>query len=288
LFFVPGGEPRKLEKCRGVQADTVMLDLEDSVSLHDKARARDLVAGALREGGFVGPEVGVRINPPGTPFFEDDLDAVVRAGADAIMLPKSQSAGVIAAVAERIDALERQRSAETDRYVHLLALIETAVGVVHAQSVVEATTRLSAICFGHADFSRDMGIRAADSSQGVILHARCRLAITAKAAGVTPIDTVFVDVRDEAAFRRDAELGMGLGFEGKLCIHPAQVVIANEVYTPTSEQLDYARRVVEAAENAEAEGKGVFTVDGKMVDAPLVEVQQQLLDKARCIGIVDD
>jgi citrate lyase subunit beta/citryl-CoA lyase len=130
-----------------------------------------------------------------------------------------------------------------------------------------------------------MGLAAGDASQGVVLHARCALAIAARAGGVAPIDTVFLDVRDEPGFRRDAELGLGLGFDGKLCIHPLQVPIANQVYTPTREQIEGALRVVEASRRALAEGKGVFTVDGRMVDAPLVAAQERVLERARRAGV---
>lgn len=285
LFFVPGGEPRKLERARGAGADTLLLDLEDSVAPADKERARALVAEFLRAGETGGAEPAVRVNPPGTPFFEADLEAAVTSGAAAILLPKSERAATLAAVAERIAALE-DRVARTSR-VALLALVETAAGIAHAVALASAASRIEALCFGHADFSRDMGLAAADASQGVVLHARCALAIAARASRVAPIDTVFLDVRDEAGFRRDAELGVRLGFEGKLCIHPSQVAIANEVHTPSADEIAYARRVIEAERAARAEGKGVFTVDGKMVDAPLVAAQERVLERARRAGLLE-
>lgn len=285
LFFVPGGEPRKLDRARGAGADTLLLDLEDSVAPPDKDLARERVAEFLRTGDFRGAEAAVRVNPPGTPFFEADLDAAVAAGASAIMLPKAQSTEILADVARRIGVLE-QRSGSAHG-IRLLALVETAAGIARAASLPKATPRIAALCFGHADFSRDMGLVGADAAEGVVLHARCALAIAARAGEVTPIDTVFLDVRDEQGFRRDAELGLRLGFEGKLCIHPSQVGIANEVYTPGPGQIDYARRVIAAAAQARTEGKGVFTVDGKMVDAPLVAAQQRVLERARRAGALD-
>lgn len=287
LFFVPGGEPRKLEKARSAGADTLLLDLEDSVALPEKDRARELVAGFLRERDLGGAEPAVRVNVPGTPYFEDDLAAAVASGAAAIMLPKSQSPEELVEVAERIGALERS-GGKGDGPVRLLALVETAAGIARVTSLASATPRIDALCFGHADFSRDMGLAGADPSEGVVFHARCALAIAARAGGVAPIDTVCLDVRDEQAFRRDAELGLQLGFEGKLCIHPLQVGIANEVHTPTKEQIAYARRVLEASEQAAAEARGVFTVDGKMVDAPLVAAQRSVLERARRAGVLSD
>jgi len=286
LFFVPGGEPRKLEKARGVGADTLLLDLEDSVAPPEKDRARELVTAFLREGDYGGAEPGVRVNPPGTPYFEEDLEGAVASGASAIMLPKSESAEELGQIAERIGALEERSSPGPNGSVRLLALVETAAGIARVASLASATRRIDALCFGHADFSRDMGLAGADASQGVIFHARCALAIAARADGVAPIDTVCLDVRDEQAFRRDAQFGLQLGFEGKLCIHPLQVKIANEVHTPTNEQIAYAQRVLDASQKAYAEGKGVFTIDGKMVDAPLVAAQHRVLERARRAGIL--
>ncbi len=286
LFFVPGAEPRKLEKSRGVGADTLLLDLEDSVALPEKERAREQVAAFLREGEFGGAEPAVRVNPPGTPFFEEDLEAAVASGASAVMLPKSESAEQLGEVDGLVARLEARAGAARAAPLRLLALVESAAGIARVANLAAGSPRIEALCLGHADFSRDMGLTVADASQGVILHARCALAIAARASAVAPVDTVHLDVRNEEAFRRDAELGLGLGFEGKLCIHPVQVGIANDVHTPGGEEIDYAQRVLAASREAEAEGRGVFTVDGKMVDAPVVAMQQRVLDRARRAGIL--
>ncbi|MDJ0867149.1 MAG: CoA ester lyase [Myxococcota bacterium] len=282
LFFVPGSERRKLEKARGCGADTLLLDLEDSVAIPEKESAREQVAAFLREGEFGGSEPAVRVNPPGTPYFDDDLDAAIRAGAAAILLPKSERPDALVRVADRMRALDAECGEGETR---LLALVETAAGIAQVASLPHASARLEALCFGHADFSTDMGLAGASAAEGVLLHARCTLAIAARAGDVAPIDTVFLDVRDEAGFREDAALGARLGFEGKLCIHPSQVPLANQVHTPGSEQVEYARRVVEAAEQARVEGRGVFTVDGKMVDEPLIAAQRRVLERARRAGL---
>ncbi len=149
-----------------------------------------------------------------------------------------------------------------------------------------ATPRSEALCFGHADFSLSMGLTDADASRGIVYHARCNLVIAAKACGVPPIDSVVLSVKDEKAIREDAAVGAGLGFEGKLCIHPRQVEIVNEVYTPRPEQVEYALRVTEAWERARAEGRGVFALEGRMIDAPLVAVQERVLQRARRAGVL--
>jgi citrate lyase subunit beta/citryl-CoA lyase len=284
LFFVPGGEPRKLEKARGAGADTLLLDLEDSVSIPEKDHARELVAAFLAAGDFRGSEPAVRVNPPGTPFFEADLEAAVAGGAAAIMIPKSVRAEELENVARRIDQIERARVVPSRAPVRLLALVETAAGVIGAPGL-GACARVDALCFGHADFSRDMGLAHPDAASGVLLHARCSIAIAARACEVAAVDTVYLDVRDDDGFREDVRLGASLGFEGKLCIHPRQVVIANEVLTPDEESIAYAQRVVAAAREAREQGKGVFTVDGKMVDEPVIAAQEKVLERARRAGV---
>lgn len=278
LLFVPGGSPKMLARARQTTADTVLLDLEDSVAPDQKEHARALVADALRTGPFGDAESAVRINGPGTPYFEADLEAVTKAGAQAIMLPKCEDAAALTRISARLDHIDANRS------VRLLALVETAAGIANVHALAEASDRLDALCFGHADFSLDMGLADADPSRGVVYHARCTVAIAAKARGIAPIDNVCLAVKNEAHLREDIALGLGLGFEGKLCIHPLQVTVTNELYTPTVEQIDYAKRVVEGYEAALADGRGVLTIDNKMIDAPLVAQQQRLLERARRAG----
>ncbi|MDH5305637.1 MAG: CoA ester lyase [Myxococcales bacterium] len=286
VLFVPGGHPRRLEKAPETGADSLVLDLEDSVAPEEKDRARQLVADTLRARALGEAEAIVRVNAPGTPHFAADLEAAVAAGADAVMLPKSQRADTLAEVSARLDRLERRLERAPDAALRLLALVETPAGVARVAWLADASERIDALCFGHADFAREMGLADADASAGVLLHARCAVAIAAKAAGVSPIDCVFLDVRDEQAFAADVALGLRLGFEGKLCIHPTQVRIANDVYTPAPERVAHAQRVVEGFERALAGGSGVFSLDGKMVDAPLVAIEKRILERARRAGVL--
>lgn len=262
----------------------MLFDLEDSVAPEQKPEARKLVAARLRTGGFGNAEAAVRVNAAGTPYFEADLEAVIDAGGRSLMIPKSESAEGITAVIEALRGLEQGREEKTEECTKLLLLVESPAGIAQALAIGRAAPSIEALCFGHADFSLNMGLTEADASKGILYHARCTLVIAAKASGVAPIDCVHLAVKDERAFREDAETGLHLGFEGKLCIHPRQVEIANEVYTPRPEQIDYALRVLEAWERTVAEGRGVFTLDGKMIDAPLVAVQQRVLERARRAG----
>lgn len=254
----------------------MLFDLEDAVAVDSKDAARRNVADALRAGGFGPADAAVRVNAPATRWFAADVEAAIGAGARLLMLPKAASADGVARAAERVGAAEGS--------VGLLLLVESPEGIADALAIGRASSRSRALCFGHADFSLEMGISGADPAAGVVLHARCALAIAARASGLLAIDGVHVDVRDEAAFRRDAELGRSLGFDGKLCIHPRQVAIANEVYTPGADEISRARAVLEAAAAASAEGRGVFTLDGKMIDAPFVAAARRVLERARRAG----
>ena len=276
LLFVPGIATQRFAKARASGADTIIFDLEDSVPPDAKEAARESVCAALGEGGFGDSEPAVRINAPGTPYHEDDLRAVAAAGTRSVMIPKSERVEDLRTAAGILDELEAP--------AHILALLETPRGVVCAFEVGEATPRVDALCFGHADFALEMGVPADDPGTGVLYHARCAVAVAARACSVQPVDNVCLAVRDEQAFRRDVEVGIQLGFEGKLCIHPAQVAIANELYTPTPEQVQYAQRVVSGWQAARAQGLGVFTLDDKMVDAPLVHAQQRILARAQRAG----
>ncbi|TMA80792.1 MAG: CoA ester lyase, partial [Deltaproteobacteria bacterium] len=162
------------------------------------------------------------------------------------------------------------------------------LGVAQALAIGRCAPGIEALCFGHADFALQLGLPDADPSRGTIYHARCALVLAAKACGLAPIDTVHLAVKDEAGFREDAARGLHLGFEGKLCIHPRQVEIANAVFTPGPAQIEYARRVIAAWEDARASERGVFTLDGKMIDAPLVAVQRRVLERARRAGALPD
>jgi citrate lyase subunit beta/citryl-CoA lyase len=286
LLFVPGAEQRKLDRSREAAADLLVFDLEDSVVPDQKARARELVADHIRSCGAEGPGMAVRVNPPESTYFEADLEAVVSAGVRTIMLPKSESPEGLAQASLTAARLEEKLEAPSGS-VRLLALVETAAGISRVEVLAGSDPRIDALCFGNADFSLDMGLPEPDPSTGVLLHARCRLAIAAVAAKVTPIDGVCLAVKDAAAFLEEGNFALRLGFEGKLCIHPAQAEIANSIFTPTTDQIETALRVIEGWEAAAAEGRGVFALDGKMIDPPLVNIHQRVIDRARLAGVLE-
>jgi citrate lyase subunit beta/citryl-CoA lyase len=278
LLFVPGDDTHKLDRAACAGADTLILDLEDAVPPDRKDLARGEVSARIRDPAFAGSEVAVRINPAGSAHFQADLASVVPAGARLLMVPKIESALGIAAVAE---AVARHEGPDASASVRLLALVETARGIALVSSIGSGTPRLEAMCFGNADFSLDMGIAGSDSSSGVVYQARCSLAIAAVAARVSPIDGVCLAVRDEIAFRREACEATRLGFQGKLCIHPSQVPWANEVFSPSDEEIETARRIIGAWDAASARGQGVFSFDGMMIDEPIVAIHRCILARAR-------
>lgn len=279
LLFVPGAEPRKLDKARAAGADTLVIDLEDSVLPGDKERARGEVAAALSQGGFGETEVCVRLNAASTDAFPGDVEAMAAAGVRTFMLPKCETPEALRGAVERVVA------ALSGGEVVILALVETALGVANAAALA-AHESVEALCFGHADFALDLGVSDASPSTGIIYHARCNLVLAAKAAGIMAIDTVCLAVRDPEAFRHDAAQGLALGFEGKLCIHPAQVVIANEIFAPAPGQIEQALRIIEAAASARQDGRGVFVFEGKMIDAPVIDRCERLLERARRAGLL--
>lgn len=220
------------------------------------------------------------MNGADTPFLLRDVLAVVPAGAEAVVLPKVDSAAMVDFGDRLLAAAEREAGRPVGS-VRLLAIVESAAGLVALERWAgRQPARLEAVCFGHADFSLDLGLRAPQEENEAVRQARCRLPTLARAAGVSAIDHVWLRLRESQGFRTDTARGASLGYEGRLCIHPDQVEGANAVYTPSREEVSRARRVLEGWARAQAEGRGVFVLDGRMVDAPVVELERRVLARA--------
>ncbi len=283
LLFVPASSEKFFAKAKDSQADTLIFDLEDAVAPERKPAARETMKDVLRDSGFARFERTVRINALDTPYFLDDLLAMVEAGADGLVVPKTNSAESILFV-ERLVALAEQRAGRAAGSVVLLPLIEQPEAIGNAFAIARATPRIAGIAFGHGDFSLSMGIKAAPSTEGVVFHARCQVAMAAKAAGITPIDNVFLDIPNVQGLVGETRQGKELGYEGKACIHPSQVEPVNTVYTPTPEEITYARELVAAFEQAVAEGKGAVAFRGRMIDGPIADIERVVLARARKVG----
>ncbi|MGE0809885.1 MAG: CoA ester lyase [Immundisolibacter sp.] len=267
-LFVPGDDDRKLARATTAGADALIYDLEDAVAAERKADARQRVCAALAG---PGPALRlVRVNALDTPWGAQDIRAVGAAGAHGVLIPKCDSP----------DALQQADALLAGSATRLVALIETPAGVFDLPALTAASPRLAALGFGHADFSHAAGLPDMRSDAGLVWHARAQIALAAKARGLLALDCVGLEVRDEAAFRADAALGRGLGYDGKLCIHPMQVAVVNALYAPDDATIAHAHRVLAAWDAARAQGQAVIAVDGRMVDAPVVAAARRTLARA--------
>jgi citrate lyase beta subunit len=285
FLFVPGSEERKLAKAAGLGADAVVLDLEDGVAATRKAEARTRVLTYLRAQDGQAIEWLIRVNSFGTSDFEADLETGVRAGPDALVIPKVDSVETLQLVDAHLTEAEHA-SARPAGSLKVFALIESARGILNAHTIATATSRLLGLMLGHVDLSRDLGISAGRAGEGILYHARCQLVLAARAAGVDVVDTVYLNIRDQEGLRAEAAQAAALGFTGKLAIHPAQVPIIHEAFTPSAERAHRAERVLEIWRQAEAEGRGVCTLDGELIEKPVVEGEQRVLERARKAGIL--
>ncbi|MCI0371406.1 MAG: CoA ester lyase [candidate division NC10 bacterium] len=284
LLFIPGSDERKLAKSRALTPDAFIFDLEDGVAPDRKAEARRNVAALLREERPGLAERTVRVNGLHTPFFAEDLRAIVGARPDALVLPKVEAPEEVAAIEAAVAAAERAAGVPGPG-PPLLLFIESARGLAAAAAIAGASCRVEALILGHADLCKDLGVRQARATEGILLHVRCTLVLAARAAGVEAVDTIYETLGDVEGLRTEAEQAAALGFAGKLALHPAQVEPIQAAFTPSPEEVTYARRVVEGFEAARAAGRGVFTLDGRMVDEPFVEVERRLLARARQAGL---
>jgi len=273
VLFTPGDRPEMLRKAPDAGADVIVFDLEDAVAPERKPEARETVHDVLADDDFDPDcEVCLRINPTGV-AADDDLHDVadVAATLDSVMLPKTASADDVRTLTRLLG--------EHDSDLPVLALVETAQGVLNAADVA-AADGTDALVFGAEDLSADVGAtRTAEGTE--VLYAREHVVLAASAADVDAIDTVYTDIEDVDGLREETEFAIELGYDGKMAIHPAQVDPINEAFTPAPERVEWAERVLEAKREADAEGRGVFRVDGEMVDAPLVEQARRVMEYAR-------
>ncbi len=284
LLFVPADSAKKLDKAMASGADALIVDLEDSIALDGKARARQSAAAFLKEAMATAarPHLVVRVNGLQTGFTDADLDAVVPAKPDAIMLPKAEGGAAVVHADAKL-AVREALSGLPDGHVKIIALAtETAAALFLAGTYRGASARLSALTWGAEDLSADIGAERNRDAQGRFLDpyrlARSLCLAGAAAAEVPALDTVYIDFRDNDGFRRECEEARRDGFAGKLAIHPAQVPIINELFTPTPEALAQAQAIVDAfAANPDA---GVVGIGGVMVDRPHLARAQRLLARA--------
>ena len=283
LLFMPGNDRHKIEKAAALGVDSVIMDLEDGVALSAKADARAGIAAALREIDFGRTEKLVRINAVSRDAFpEADIVDTIDAHPDGYVIPKVENASQLVEVSERLTAAERRNEWKPNSLV-LLAIIETALGVLNVREITESSPRLAGLIFGAEDLTGDMGaIRTREGYE--VGYARSVVVLHAKAFGLQAIDTPFIHLNDADGLTADTNVGLHMGYSGKLAIHPAQVEPIQRVFTPTVDQIQAAQRLIQAHDEHQAAGLGVFALDDKMVDMPMVRAAQAVLNRAKASG----
>ncbi|MBQ7566889.1 MAG: CoA ester lyase [Oscillospiraceae bacterium] len=283
MLFLPGSTPNKIINGDAMGADAIILDLEDAVSPEEKDAARILVRNAIRDLGFPGVEVIVRINALDTPYWQEDLDEIVPLKPDLIMPPKTASAKDVRALDVYLTKLERASGMAVGG-VGLLPLIETALGVENAFEIASASQRVKALFLGGEDLSADLQCRRTKEGNEID-YARKRIVCAARAAGVEVYDTPFTDVNDDEGAVRDAEYARSLGFTGKASISPRHVDPINRAFSPSTAEISHAYEVVDAITAAKAQGRGVVALHGKMIDAPVVARAERVIAAAEALGL---
>jgi citrate lyase subunit beta/citryl-CoA lyase len=278
LLFVPGHRARFYEKLAEFRPDAVIVDLEDAVPPAEKPLARSMVRERLGGPLLTGLQVFVRVNAVDTPFFRDDVRGVVTAGLDGIFLPKAGNAEQLHE-ANMLLAQAEVRLGLTMGNIRIVPIVESVTGVLNAQALAIASPRVLALAFGAEDFSLDLGVER--SRDGVeARYPRAQVALAAHGAGRLAIDTPWTAIDDQSGLLRETLEGRQLGYVAKQAIHPSQLATIHQVFTPTGDEVAWARRVISAYDEAVARGTGAINLDGKLIDVPMVERARRVLERA--------
>ncbi len=277
VLYMPGSNARALEKGRSLPADALILDLEDAVAPDAKDLARRQIADAVGAGGYGRRELAIRINGFDTPWGRDDVAAAAACGPDAILLPKVESAAMVAELeAAMAEAGAPARSA-------IWCMMETPLGMLQAQQVAGASERVACLVMGTSDLVKDL--QAAHTPQRLpVLTSLSLCILAARAYGLAILDGVHLDLQDDAGFADSCQQGKELGFDGKTLIHPKTIAKANEVFAPSPAEIEQAHRIIAAHAAAAAEGKGVVVLDGKLIENLHVEAAQRSVALAEAIA----
>lgn len=285
MMFVPGNNPGMMADAHIYGPDSIMLDLEDSVTITEKDTARLLVYNALKTIDYGDTEMVVRINPLNTPYGKKDIEAVVKAGVDVIRMPKTETAGEVREVEREIERVEKEIGCLGR--TKIMAAIESALGVVNAYDIATASPRMMGIALGAEDYSANLKTQRTPGGEELRL-ARETIVVAARAAGIDALDTVYSNLNDMDTFRKEVEFIKTLGFDGKSIINPRQIEVVNEVFAPTQKAIDKALTILAAIKEAEKKGSGVIAVNGKMVDKPVVTRAQRTIDLALACGVLKE
>jgi len=281
MLFTPGNNWRMIQKAKDLPADAIILDLEDAVPMVEKETARIFVADGVQLIKSGGRQVFVRVNSLSTGLTEEDLEYSVQRELDGIVLAKTESSEDIIKVERIIEKLEKEKDLSKN-HIKIIPLLETARGVMNVEEIVQASERVIAVCFGALDFTRDMG--TTQSKEGTeTYYARSRIVLGARAFDVQAIDTPWFDLIDQEGLIRETGFAKQLGYRGKLLIHPDHIKTVNTIFTPTEAEIEYAKRVVEAFNEAKAKGLGAISLNGKMIDEASYLQAENILYYARTI-----
>lgn len=284
MLFVPGNNPGMIADAYIYGSDSIMFDLEDAVSLEEKDAARFLVYEALNNCDYGNKELIVRVNSLDTPGGIQDLEAMVRTGKVTIRLPKTETPEDVIQCDREIERIEKESGIEAGS-TRMMAAIESAKGVLYASEIALASKRLIGIALGAEDYVTNL--KTTRSPEGIeLLFARSMILQAARAAGIDAIDTVYSDINNDEGLRAETKLIRQLGFDGKSVINPRQIRPVHEIYTPTEKDIQKALAVEGAIREANRKGSGVIALNGKMIDKPVVERAQRVLDLAHATGML--
>lgn len=283
MLFLPGNNPNMLINGSCLGADAVIFDLEDAVSPQEKDAARILVRNTMRYMNFNGCEVIVRINSIDTDYWMEDIDVIIPEKPSLILLPKTCMPEDVLKVDEYMSQVEKKYGIESGA-VGIMPLIEMALGVENSYRIASCSGRVKALFLGAEDLTADLQCKRTREGKE-IEYARTRLVVAARAAGVDVYDTPFTDVNDDEGIAEDARIAKNLGFTGKAAISPRHIDVINEMFSPTSAEIDYAYEVIDAIRLAKEMGKGAVSLRGKMIDAPIVARAERTISMAEALGM---
>ena len=284
MMFVPGNNPAMMADAFIYGPDSIMLDLEDSVTMAEKDAARLLVHNALKTIDYGNTEMVVRVNPLNTPYGKKDVEAVVKAGVHVIRMPKTETADEIRELEAEIIKVETELGCVGR--TQIMAAIESTLGVINAYDIATASKRMMGIALGAEDYSANLKTQRTPEGMELLL-ARQTIVVAARAAGIDALDTVYSNLNDMETFRKEVELIKSLGFDGKSIINPRQIEVVNEVFAPKEKEIQKSLTILAAIKEAEQRGSGVIAVNGKMVDRPVVIRAQRTIDLAIASGIIN-
>ncbi len=287
MLFVPATKPGPMRDAYVYKPDSVMFDLEDSVAITEKDSARILFYNMMKKFGSFYKELGietvVRINALDTEFGIEDLEAAVRAGVEVIRIPKTDCAEDVKTVEAHIERIEKAAGIPVGT-TKIMAAIESPLGALNALEIARSSSRLIGMALGGEDYVTNL--KTTRSESGIeMMTGRAMIVMAARAAGIAALDSVYSDIENEEGFIKEASMIKQMGFDGKSLIHPAQIELIHQIYTPDEALVKKSLKIIRAKEEALKEGKGVFTVDGKMIDKPIIERAEHILNLAAASGL---